>query len=87
MELTEATRVLLAQAAGNVDVRRQVQAVLDDLTTGHQVDDQRLLAMLGEAAEAGVLTTLRANDPAAHEEVVMALLLEVDRLSDDPVRV
>lgn len=87
MELAVAARVLAEESAGFAEVRRTAQHVCDEYTAGREVDYDTLVDLVGQAADAGVLGAHRERAQQENEDMIIALVREVDRLSPQPVLV
>lgn len=87
MNLTAAARILVDESTGHPELRRTAQHVHDEFAAGRPVEHDTLVAFVGDAAVAGVLTSYRERNPQGHEDVIITLLHEADRISPDPVLV
>ncbi|MQA81585.1 MAG: hypothetical protein GEV10_24390 [Streptosporangiales bacterium] len=87
MELKAAARILMDESTGHPELRRTAQYVHDEYAAGRTVEHDTLVALLGDAAVAGVLTSYRERDPQGHEDMIVTLVREADRVSPDPVLV
>ncbi|MQA84047.1 MAG: hypothetical protein GEV03_05290 [Streptosporangiales bacterium] len=79
MELKEAVRMILLESAAHPKLLKVARPVYDDLEAGRQVPYQALSAVLEEASGAGVIATLKKQNPNTFEDMVLTLGREIDR--------
>jgi hypothetical protein len=86
MELIEAVRLFLVESAAHPRLMRLVRFTHDEYMAGRAVPWETLRMLIDEASGAGVLAAVRERNPATWDEAFTTLLLELDRVSADPVR-
>ncbi|WP_165950266.1 hypothetical protein [Actinomadura sp. GC306] len=87
MDLRDATRMILSEAAGHPDLLRVTRHAHDELALGRLPVHTDLSWMLKEAARKGLYSAVRSRyGVAAFDEMVMVIAREVDRQSPVPAR-
>ncbi|WP_119726581.1 hypothetical protein [Thermomonospora amylolytica] len=87
MNLTEATRMILAESAAHPELMRAARHAYDECAAGRTPTYQVLGGILREAARKGLYPVLRERyGDRAFEEMVMVMGREVDRQAPVPAR-
>jgi hypothetical protein len=85
VDLTDATLMFLAEAAGYPAVAQLAQSAYDRLVDGEDVDYRVLSDLVGAASGTGVLRSIRRrHGPAAFDAIVMPVLNEIGQRA--PIR-
>ncbi|GAB3965749.1 hypothetical protein GCM10029978_029200 [Actinoallomurus acanthiterrae] len=80
MDLKDASRMVLLEAAPYADLQKVAQAVHEDYTAGREVPCVALTGMLAEASRKGVLLRLKQrHGDAAVNDMITVLAREADR--------
>ena len=87
MNLTDATLIVLGEAAGHPELAALTQSAYDELAAGNQVPYPVLTDILGKASEKGVIRALhRKYSPTAFDAIIIPICTEVDRQKPVPPR-
>jgi|SRR5215475_2499905 len=87
MNLTDATLIVLSEAAGYPELAALTQSAYDELAAGNEVPYTVLSDIIGKASEKGVLRAMhREYSATAYDAILMPILTEVDRQKPVPPR-
>jgi hypothetical protein len=80
MNLTDATLIVLTEAAACPELAALAQSAYADLADGSEVSHVVLSDIIGTMSEKGVLRALRSKySPTAYDAILLPILTEVDR--------
>jgi|SRR5215469_15211160 len=87
MNLTDATLIVLGEAAGCPELAALTQSAYDELAAGTEVPHAVLSDILGKASEKGVLRAMHGKySGTAFDAIIMPICREVDRQKPVPPR-
>lgn len=87
MNLTDATLIVLGEAAGYPGIAAMTQSAYDELAAGNEVPHAIFSDVLGKASEKGVLRAMhRKYSGTAFAAIIMPICREVDRQKPVPPR-
>lgn len=87
MNLTDATRMIMAESAASPELMRVTRAAYDELAAGRQVQHTVLSWMIREASRKDLYGVLiRKHGSGAFEDMITVLCREIDRQAPVPSR-